>query len=263
MVHESHLRSCSRGEWGWAKVIVYSEYTHRFAHFGIVLIKKVSYYAFASLPIDNFLHPGAMTKLSWFGSGTCLLLSLALLTETRSGHGLGKVFGSNEVNVENWRSVKRLVGHENGTTSANRFLTTKRCPRSKLESGQQDPGKRRPRQCHHGVECSDIWYNGLQWQGWGLEKIKRIESHQSHVKGITFDPALKYFATEVCPLRKRVHIFSRVMIVPSKYGGLQILHSRKQSLNPFTTRLLQLTSDVLHGLQTGHILQQPMLWTVQ
>jgi WD40 repeat protein len=33
---------------------------------------------------------------------------------TRSGHGLGKVFGSNEVNVENWRSVKRLVGHENG-----------------------------------------------------------------------------------------------------------------------------------------------------
>lgn len=34
----------------------------------------------------------------------------------RSGHGLGKIFGSNEVNVENWRSVKRLVGHENGIT---------------------------------------------------------------------------------------------------------------------------------------------------
>lgn len=35
----------------------------------------------------------------------------------RSGHGLGKIFGSNEVNVENWRSVKRLVGHENGAYS--------------------------------------------------------------------------------------------------------------------------------------------------
>ena len=32
----------------------------------------------------------------------------------RSGHGLGKIFGSSEVNVENWRSVKRLVGHDNG-----------------------------------------------------------------------------------------------------------------------------------------------------
>jgi protein HIRA/HIR1 len=48
-----------------------------------------------------------------------------LLTKTRSGHGLGKVFGSNEVNVENWRSVKRLVGHENGTAPANHSLITK------------------------------------------------------------------------------------------------------------------------------------------
>lgn len=36
---------------------------------------------------------------------------------SRSGHGLGKVFGSNEVNIENWRSVKRLVGHENGNSA--------------------------------------------------------------------------------------------------------------------------------------------------
>ena len=42
----------------------------------------------------------------------------------RSGHGLGKVFGSNEVNVENWRSVKRLVGHENGTPVEETLLTS-------------------------------------------------------------------------------------------------------------------------------------------
>jgi len=42
------------------------------------------------------------------------VLNLVAIVNVRSGHGLGKVFGSNEVNVENWRSVKRLVGHENG-----------------------------------------------------------------------------------------------------------------------------------------------------
>ena len=47
---------------------------------------------------------------------------------------MGKIFGSNEVNVENWRSVKRLVGHENGMNLSLIALTLVRRSGSKLES---------------------------------------------------------------------------------------------------------------------------------
>ena len=81
-------------------------------------------------------------------------------------------FGSNEAPpVEHWPVFRRLIGHENDV---------------------QDVGW-----SYDGTVLVSVGLDSkiVVWSGYTFEKLKTLPNHTSHVKGITFDPANKYFAT--------------------------------------------------------------------
>ncbi|KXN91799.1 Protein HIR1 [Leucoagaricus sp. SymC.cos] len=121
------------------------------------------------------MHTGPVLTVRWAHSGRWLASGSddeIVMIWDLDLNARGKVWGSDEVNVEGWKPLKRLPGHESDVTdvawsSGDRYLASV------------------------GLDSAVII-----WCGFTLERLHKIDQHQGFVKGVCWDPVGEFLATQ-------------------------------------------------------------------
>ncbi|KAM3419051.1 Protein HIR [Cercospora zeina] len=161
-------------------------------------------------------HSGTVHSVRFSGNGKYLASGaddkIVCVYSLDPGPPSHSTFGTNETPpVENWRIWRRLMGHDNDV---------------------QDLGW----SCDSSILVSvGLDSKVVVWSGATFEKLKTLSQHQSHVKGITFDPANKYFATASDDRSIKIYRFTSPPANASAYDQTSNFTLEHTVTDPFKT----------------------------
>ncbi|KAI0341349.1 histone transcription regulator 1 [Trametopsis cervina] len=121
------------------------------------------------------MHTGPVLTVRWAHSGRWLASGsddAIIMIWDLDPTARGKVWGSDEINVEGWKPLKRLPGHESDVTDV-----------------AWSPGDRY-------LASVGLDSQVLIWCGFTLERLRRLDKHQGFVKGVCWDPVGEFLATQ-------------------------------------------------------------------
>ncbi|KAG6890029.1 hypothetical protein C0992_003252 [Termitomyces sp. T32_za158] len=121
------------------------------------------------------MHTGPVLVVRWAHSGRWLASGSddeIVMIWDLDPNARGKVWGSDEINVEGWKPLKRLPGHESDVTDV-----------------AWAPGDRY-------LASVGLDSQVLIWCGYTLERLRKLDQHQGFVKGVCWDPVGEFLATQ-------------------------------------------------------------------
>ncbi|KAJ7253679.1 TUP1-like enhancer of split-domain-containing protein [Mycena haematopus] len=113
------------------------------------------------------MHTGPVLTVRWANSGKWLASGSddeIVMIWDFDPSAKGKIWGSDEVNVEGWRPLKRLPGHESDVTDV-----------------AWSPGDRY-------LASVGLDSKVIIWCGYTHERLRKLDQHQGFVKGVCWDP---------------------------------------------------------------------------
>ncbi|KZT28062.1 WD40 repeat-like protein [Neolentinus lepideus HHB14362 ss-1] len=121
------------------------------------------------------MHTGPVLCVRWAHSGRWLASGSddqIVMIWDLDPSAKGKVWGSDEVNVEGWKPMKRLPGHESDVTDL-----------------AWSPGDRY-------LASVGLDSQVIVWCGYTLERLHKLDLHNGFVKGVCWDPVGEFLATQ-------------------------------------------------------------------